>query len=185
VRRRRCLSFLSLGSSDLGAKRRAGAVFDADSWRHLPTWRPGGSRARTEGAGHRAKSPRTGETIDPMRAKTLRPLKKPEPVSSFWSSGPAPALRASRVSHDLCLLSLIPSFSPREAAAAAFRRRARRLPSSDRSLCHSSGFLSSNSENIVGAYSVSCWSGHCRLRPDPPSSWPGRAHGCPARFVLE
>jgi hypothetical protein len=33
----------------------------------------------------------------------LRPLKEPDPVSGLWISGRAPALRASRVSHDPCL----------------------------------------------------------------------------------
>src|SRR5580658_6365456 len=104
--RRGCLSFLSLGSSNLEAKRRAGAVFDRDSWRHLPTWRPSGSRARTEGAGFRAESPKLGDKTDDRSdawPRNCARLKKPEPVSSFWTSGPAPALRAARVSHDLCL----------------------------------------------------------------------------------
>jgi hypothetical protein len=47
-----CLSFLSSGSSDLAAKRRAGAVLDADSGRHLSDL--SGRRFAVEYEGNRA-----------------------------------------------------------------------------------------------------------------------------------
>jgi hypothetical protein len=93
--------------------------------------RAGRGRGRREpGFGRRAQGPGIRQTIDPMRGQEIASArKKPEPVSSFGTSGQAPALHASRIFHDLCLLSLIPSFSPCEAGTAAFRRRVRRLSS--------------------------------------------------------
>jgi hypothetical protein len=92
-----CRSFLSAGSSPiLKAKRRAGAVFDADSWRRFVRLeRPGGSRARTRepGFGRRARGPGIRQTIDPMRGQEITPAQKARTgFEPFRSSGRAPAL---------------------------------------------------------------------------------------------
>ena len=58
--------------------------------------------------------------IDPMSGKNS-PAKEPEPVSSLWTSGRAPALHAASVSQPLPFDASLP-FCPCEANAAAFRR---------------------------------------------------------------
>jgi hypothetical protein len=77
-RRRGCRSPFTLGSPDLEAKGRAGAVFDADSRRRLPTLAAGRFAGEDGGSRLRARSPRTGirQTVDPMRGQEFAPLKK-------------------------------------------------------------------------------------------------------------
>jgi hypothetical protein len=110
----------------------------------------GGSRA----SGQRARAPGIRQTIDPMRGQEITPAIKARTGFELLDkrTGASPSC-LTNISRPLSL-SLIPSFSPCEAGTAAFRRRARRLSSSDKSLCHSSGFLSSNSEK-------NCWRARC------------------------
>jgi hypothetical protein len=62
---------------------------------------------------------KTGQSIGcPAR---MRPLKEPEPVSSLWISGRAPALHACECLTTLSS-NLIPSVSPCEAGSGRFRR---------------------------------------------------------------
>ena len=97
----------------------------------------------------RAKSPRTGDKTDGRSKGGQEFAPAPKSPNRFralaQADGRQPFQSLTSLSRTLPL-SLIPSVAPCEAGTAAFRRRVRRLSSSDKSLCHSSGFLSSNSE---------------------------------------
>jgi hypothetical protein len=84
-------SSLDFIPTDLEAKRRAGAVFDTDSWApFVRLERPGGSRANTKGRpgfGRRARGPRD-KTDDRSDAwQNIAPAQKsPNRFSSLWAA---------------------------------------------------------------------------------------------------
>jgi hypothetical protein len=90
-----------------------------------PTWRPRSLMSAERESGVHGTSPgaaeKTGRSIRcPAR---IRPLhKEPDPVFEPRTSGRAPALHASRVSHDACLRILSLPFRSCDVDAAAFRR---------------------------------------------------------------
>jgi hypothetical protein len=165
VRPRSSVLLSSFLSSGLSNKRRAGAIL----WsrvRGTPFARPDGrepqrrekgnggvhgSPGHSPGTGDRGPSEKTGRSI--RCPAEIRPLEGPEPVSGLEDSGRAPALHASRVSHDACPGISSLRFRRLRGVCGRFPSGAFRRPSSSENQSARTSILCKgiSEENVDGA----------------------------------